>query len=407
MPLTRNLYREDEVIAALKWCILKGRSSEAIFWLQECLDSHMRAEAIEALIWTWVFGCGPSALSWFLRLRLAFQRGADLTDTAIVDLAVSLIQHQRRVPNGSALALLVLGSSGYPVDNIGNPPMPAGEDDSAVSRAILQGKPRIAWSLLRTAWSPEAWSLVRRTGAWKHGAVAEHLDNVLNCLEMAPSWLDTDHWIWPFRAVAISALCVPKGQLAVAPEVGAPNLDLSAERLAYMDLSMRDRRIHPIPHDCLYWFTARGALRINETTDGELTHRLETAMEGSKFWDALRPDLTNSREAFYDTYFPDDIPDEWSLADRQKSHGIGTVALTPNPDYRIIFRRCLTAWFGKLPTPILWLGMENTINLLSETWSGTGRPASLEAGIVELYADLPEVEQTPSYPPTQRELVVN
>jgi hypothetical protein len=27
-------------------------------------------------------------------------------------------------------------------------------------------------------------------------------------------------------------------------------------------------------------------------------------------------------EQFYDTYFPDDIPDEWSNEERKKSHGI-------------------------------------------------------------------------------------
>ena len=30
-------------------------------------------------------------------------------------------------------------------------------------------------------------------------------------------------------------------------------------------------------------------------------------------------------EAFYGTYFPDDIPDEWSLVDQKKSHGPGVL----------------------------------------------------------------------------------
>ncbi len=35
------------------------------------------------------------------------------------------------------------------------------------------------------------------------------------------------------------------------------------------------------------------------------------------------------REAFYDMYFPDDIPDEWSAKDREKSHGYGLL-IGPN-----------------------------------------------------------------------------
>jgi hypothetical protein len=34
-------------------------------------------------------------------------------------------------------------------------------------------------------------------------------------------------------------------------------------------------------------------------------------------------------EAFYSTYFPDDIPDEWSLVDQQKSHGVGCAETAP------------------------------------------------------------------------------
>jgi hypothetical protein len=32
------------------------------------------------------------------------------------------------------------------------------------------------------------------------------------------------------------------------------------------------------------------------------------------------------REAFYDRFFPDDPPDEWTLAEQQRSHGDGVLA---------------------------------------------------------------------------------
>ena len=35
------------------------------------------------------------------------------------------------------------------------------------------------------------------------------------------------------------------------------------------------------------------------------------------------------RERFYDEQFPDDIPDEWSRADQEKSHGIGRRGIPP------------------------------------------------------------------------------
>jgi hypothetical protein len=36
-------------------------------------------------------------------------------------------------------------------------------------------------------------------------------------------------------------------------------------------------------------------------------------------------------EEFYSTVFPDDIPDEWSVAERAKSHGHQGVCVSKNP----------------------------------------------------------------------------
>jgi len=33
----------------------------------------------------------------------------------------------------------------------------------------------------------------------------------------------------------------------------------------------------------------------------------------------------DTKEAFYETFFPDDIPDEWSLKDQMQSHGHGVL----------------------------------------------------------------------------------
>ena len=61
MSLTKSLYREEEVIAALKWCLIRGRNTEAVFWAQECLDSGLEREYLQALIWVWLFTCGKAS----------------------------------------------------------------------------------------------------------------------------------------------------------------------------------------------------------------------------------------------------------------------------------------------------------------------------------------------------------
>jgi hypothetical protein len=68
------------------------------------------------------------------------------------------------------------------------------------------------------------------------------------------------------------------------------------------------------------------------TTNIEEIREPLTALHGSPYWDTIaaefggwKPIYKNdaSKEAFYDLYFPDDIPDEWSAADQEKSHGRG------------------------------------------------------------------------------------
>jgi len=73
-------------------------------------------------------------------------------------------------------------------------------------------------------------------------------------------------------------------------------------------------------------------------------------LEKSPLWTeaiTLARTSDEEREDFYDSYF-DDIPDEWSLNDREKSHGRGT---TPSD-----LRRFLIRWFGTMPC-VIWKGI--------------------------------------------------
>ena len=56
-------------------------------------------------------------------------------------------------------------------------------------------------------------------------------------------------------------------------------------------------------------------------------------MKGCPFWDdVIASSDPLNREAFYQEFFPDDIPDEWTKADKQKSHGDGLLAPNERPN---------------------------------------------------------------------------
>ena len=125
----------------------------------------------------------------------------------------------------------------------------------------------------------------------------------------------------------------------------------------------RARRVLPIPFEALPWLTQRGrSLSVYDSNEKEL-FRLErpAALWGSQIWDAYAEEAGGweavrsdpaARESFYDTHFPEDIPDEWSRADRAKSHGCGVLQRGAQPDGARWFR----TWFGLYPSAVIWEG---------------------------------------------------
>ena len=89
MPLTRHLYAEDEVVAALQFCVLRGRAIEAAFWCEELLYSEMVEPLFVGLRRIWLYGFGIGALSWYREFeRVAAQDEIDMEE--IVGLVVGL-----------------------------------------------------------------------------------------------------------------------------------------------------------------------------------------------------------------------------------------------------------------------------------------------------------------------------
>jgi len=390
MPLTKHLYREDETIASVKWSILKGRFPEIVFWVQECLDSKMVDECMEALLWVWLYGCGPSALGWFRRFRAVAQTGIK-DDETVVNLAVSLGLHCRRTPDSSAFALLGMGlidgSAQEEILGTTSSPLPADATatEIAFAKALAQGKAPFAWRLVMNSWSPRLWELIRSTAAFKFPERADDLEAILTLMEVGPICTPHGRSVWQLRAVATAA--VAAANCRITEELDYPLPDLFAEREEWLDAPMRFRRIYTPQKGCLYWFTERGGISVYTTNTTELTHNLEAALAGSKYWSALIPELTASddrREIFYDTHFPYDIPDEWSEAEREKSHGRGVHVVDETVDSRILFTNCLERWFLRIPSQTIWQGTQLAITEFAQRWAADP-PASMEDGILHEY----------------------
>jgi hypothetical protein len=95
--------------------------------------------------------------------------------------------------------------------------------------------------------------------------------------------------------------------------------------------SMRKRRAIKPRVEALLYLTQRSKQTPYETSEIDIQSCLEETLRKSEYWSCiLETYMHNSKwksddhkESFYDTYFKDDIPDEWSLACREQSHGRG------------------------------------------------------------------------------------
>jgi len=93
--------------------------------------------------------------------------------------------------------------------------------------------------------------------------------------------------------------------------------------------SMRKRRIYSPKPEAIVSMCER----TYKNTETDIMGGLEQSLFESPYWKAILAQYGSVdgqemqwsterlKEQFYETYFTDDIPDEWSAADREKSHG--------------------------------------------------------------------------------------
>jgi hypothetical protein len=355
MGLTRHLYAEDEVVAALQFCVLRGRAVEAAFWCEELVHSEMADQLIDALRRIWLYGFGIGALSWY-RAFEELTKKEELVLEELVGLVVGLCRIGTK--GRRDITYLILAGTGAEAEqvNYSIPPKGLTGADAYFLACVEQGRCISAWRALAEITN----ETLRLTAEHKHREAG------LNACAL----------LLDYPALAVAALCLVRGELATRLAEPLPGTLSEVERARSEWeplLGRRRRRLYPIPHECLYWLTERGSKSVYESSEKRLRGSLEhpAKLWGSIYWDSVADSLggweairndPEVRMTFYDTYFPDDTPDEWSTAEREKSHGIG--ALQPGVDPRA--EKFLRTWFGRLPSAVIWNGFNDACKGLAD-----------------------------------------
>ena len=328
--LTRHFYRLDEVCVALSYSIIKGRIVEAAFWCQELVESEALRDTWTTVLETWLWHAlviDPTFLTDTFPSPSVFQN-VEALHLAVYRLTM-ICREQR---DNSLWALLVIGTQPDLPDRLCTR-LPSQKDSSSeleryMIGSLYQGKALCAW-----------WA------ATKLG-----LDDAQRFLNPSPLpailtslGLDGEEW----RSICVCAqilhqVVAATGSIPCAP--WALPADLIRQLQAWAtQVGRRSRRLYAIPKECLYGQTERGILPVAQTTLGELRD-IEPALSLSPFWQH-RVTLTDpdALELFYAAYFPDDIPDEWSLKDQEKSHGVGVLRSSQTLDLATLGRLWMTA----------------------------------------------------------------
>jgi hypothetical protein len=326
--LTLHLYIYEEVLASLQWAIIHHNSKEAIFWGLELYDSSLMDDVFESLLEMWAqhLGFGKHCLA-VLYNMIQLKECADLDREMWINSLY--IWSNIRSMDPTSFQLLVRGST-----------IPSNWDlnfshqceykslDEAITNCLLRHKVTEAWLIGRA---------LPVTGQWH---ILENICKALDRLEVFKTLQGLqigDHVKLSICYVLATLSHIRLIESFVVPILcGIPEEIVEAIDDWDSEQSVRKRREYKVRPEALV-DCSRVLLHIDESNLVSIQDGLERALMASPCWqvileDYMDPDNTGQwksdvyKEMFYDTYFPctlDDIPDEWSMKDKEKSHGRG------------------------------------------------------------------------------------
>ena len=357
--ITRHFYRLDEVELALIHCIVKKRINEAMFWAQEVVDSGLGGVCMNLLWKTWITFFGIGALSWF-DAAIEIWKKDELDEEDIYYLAYALVSLPNEARNCTHFVLLGLGLRDYSKKPYAMPDrickLATCKLASLLQAAIKQGKAELAWASLRDNFD---WNALLDCVKDEDPMILQRLF----ILQTLPATLGCEEYMWATRALATCLILYPRNKLHTLRTDRPP---------LYSNLGCRARRVYEIPRIALPFLCRRGLQSCYVSNLKEIRGIKNFINSSVPCWEELLEPYTSFKEIQDDTelekmhekLFPDDIPDEWSLADQKKSHGDGPLQLHSGEKEVFDYKKFADRWYLGSSSHI-WLGKKDAIAAIS------------------------------------------
>lgn len=353
MPLTRHFYALDEVQAALGHTVMRYDPKEALYWCHELVTSGMGMHAISTLTETWLWQKGPFRMQWLLSAWRLLGASDECTEENVFQVCDQL-RSTYRIVDHSLWNMMIGQRSLLQPDTLclhEKDHCHYGEnitDDSLqfLVRACRQRKATLAWWFLEQHEREQGWNWIKH--AIEHVLPASWHAVYQECIIAAQSYeqligFQSVTYDRAFQLLLLLSLCLTPSQRKASFAPLPAEMDGAAEQmLRTLPIGRMAARCYTIPTACLYGITERGRMRWTEHTRG-MMYRIEEHLVGCAYWEeAIAPYCDgpytqeqpipwkdeDAMEAFYQQYFPDDIPDEWTREELQRSHGEGVLAPT-------------------------------------------------------------------------------
>lgn len=353
MTLSRHFYALDEVHAALHYCSTRNDRYETVFWCYELLRSGCASETISTLFEAWLWNKGPFCLSWMSTAQRLASDEVTEDDILLASYQLSWMSHTQR--DHSLWNILVLTANGTIPERITlkTPPyLPShDENENYMARAMFQGKAYNAWWMSRHLSDARVWELLRWYVIHNCPIYADPYLSYFTILQQYESLLGyrSNEYDTIIRCLAILSVCLHSEQQekswSTLPTMMEPRLQETLSEWE-REIGRKQQRRYTIPTACLYGRCTRGLLKWSQSTVPQLGE-LEKGLIGCPFWEEAISEYQHhdtwksddAREAFYDRYLMDDVPDEWTKAEKQKSHGDGLLGPTQTARLAMYSRR--------------------------------------------------------------------
>ena len=332
---TRHFYYINDVKSALQYSIHNKSLEESVYWAKELLDCDNKILVQQISFYSWFYSIGLGNLGILLNIH----KGSLETIYALA----SIDQRNNTLPymmvNGSLDKPYKIKKTLYKLSN--NLKQSNPKIDNWV-RATLYGKYLESWQHSLDLWNDISFQEVIEE------VIYIKFDNPSFIISIIEGISNLDYIILSYRKCAIiGILCMDDTMIekAITPiKKMDSNMNLYIEywKSTY---GCRKGRAYSIKKESLYGKTTRGSMTVEESNLSDI-YNSEELMKGQKVYnelvnifgsfEAFKED-SNRYDEFYSHFFHDDIPDEWSLEEQEKSHGKGILTVGEKPSFEKFF----------------------------------------------------------------------